>query len=80
MEPNKPKAEGANPQIFRYEFLEPDEFELIALRITFYEGTNVFIAFQDVNAKKPFNLATELISSGIKTIVSFKDGSEFEFN
>jgi hypothetical protein len=40
MEPNKPKAEGANPQIFRYEFLEPDEFGLIALRITFYEESN----------------------------------------
>ena len=80
MEPNKSKAEGANPQIFRYEFLEPDEFGLIALRITFYEGTNVFIAFQGVNAKKPFNLVTELINSGIKTIVSFKDGHEFEFN
>ena len=35
MEPNKSKAEGANPQIFRYEFHEPDEFGLIALRIYF---------------------------------------------
>lgn len=80
MEPKKPKTEGSNPEIFRYEFIEPDEFGLIALRITFYEGTNVFIAFQDADVKKTFNLVTELIGSGVKTIVTFKDGSEFEFN
>ncbi|MEP7374633.1 MAG: hypothetical protein ABI675_14660 [Chitinophagaceae bacterium] len=80
MEPNKPKNEGANPEIFRYEFIEPDEFGLIALRITFYEGTNVLIAFQEANGKKPFNLITELISSGVKTMVTFKDGTEFPFN
>jgi len=80
MEPNKPRSEGSNPEIFRYEFVEPDEYGLIALRITFYEGTNVFIAFQDASTKKPFNLVTALIESGVKTIVNFKDGSEFEFN
>lgn len=80
MEPTKPKTEGTNPEIFRYTFIEPDEFGLIALRLTFYEGTHVFIAFQPSNSKKPYNLITELINSGVKTIVTFDDGSEFPFN
>lgn len=80
MEPNKPRTEGNNPEIFSYEFMEPDEFGLIAMRLAFYEGANIFIAFQGEDSKEPKNLITELIKSGVKTIVNFKDGSEFEFN
>lgn len=79
-EPNKPKREGTNPEIFRYEFLEPDEFRLIPLRMTFYDGTSVFVAFQGTDDKEPRNLITELIHSGVKTIVTFKNISAFEFN
>lgn len=35
---------GANPTVFRYRFLEPDERGLIALSMQFYEGCNVFIS------------------------------------
>lgn len=80
VEPSKPKNEGNNPEIFRYEFIEPDEFGLIGMRMSFYEGAKVFIAFQGTTSKKPFNLAEELINSGVKTIVTFDDGSQFEFN
>ena len=80
MEPNQPKREGNNPEIFRYEFVAPDEFGLIALRMTFYEGASVFVAFQGKEATEPRNIITELIRSGVKTVVTFKDGSEFEFN
>jgi hypothetical protein len=80
LEPNKPKKEGHNPEIFRYEFMEPDQFGLIAMIMTFYEGAKVFVAFQGVDAQEPKNLMTELIKSGIKTIVHFEDGSEFKLN
>lgn len=80
LEPNKPKVEGNNPEIFRFEFIEPDEFGLIAMTMTFYEGAKVFVAFQGVGAPKPKTLITELIKSGVKTIVHFHDGSEFELN
>jgi len=80
MEPKKPKSEGNNPEIFRYEFNEPDEFGLIALRMTFYEGASVFVAFQGKEAREPHNLITEFLQSGIKTIVTFKDGTAFKFN
>lgn len=80
MEPKKPQTEGTNPEIFRYQFFEPDEFGLIALGMTFYEGATVFVSFQPANSAKPFHLAAELIHSGIKTVVFFDDGSEFKFN
>jgi hypothetical protein len=80
VEPNKPKIEGANPEIFQYEFFEPDEFGLISLRMTFYQGAKVFVAFQDITSKKPFFLTAELINAGIKTFVNFDDGTQFEFN
>lgn len=80
LEPNKPQKEGNNPEIFRYEFMSPDEFGLIAMTMTFYEGAKVFVAFQGVDAKDPKNLMTELIKSGVKIIVYFDDGSQFELN
>lgn len=73
IEPKKPKAEGANPEIFRYAFFEPDEIGLIALRMAFYEGAQVFVSFQPKDVQIPFNLAFELIHSGIKTFVQFGD-------
>ncbi len=80
VEENKPKIEGTNPQIFKYEFFEPDEFGLIGLRITFYEGAKVFVAFQGHLVKNPYNLAVEMIKSGIKTKINFDDGTSFDFN
>ena len=80
LEPNKPKKEGTSPEIFRYEFIDPDEFGMIAMGMTFYEGAKVFVAFQGVDTKEPKNLMTELIKAGVKTIVHFDDGSHFEIN
>jgi hypothetical protein len=80
LEPNKPQKEGNNPEIFRYKFIKPDEFGLVATIMTFYEGAKVFVAFQGVDAQEPKNLMTELIKSGVKTIVHFDDGSECKLN
>ncbi|WP_143305828.1 hypothetical protein [Chitinophaga vietnamensis] len=73
-------SEGNNPDIFNYRFLEPDQFGLIALRLTFYGGANVFIAFKGEDAKEPYDLISASIDSGIETIIHFDDGSKFEFN
>ena len=80
MEPNKPRKEGTNQEIFRYEFVDPDEFGLIGLRMTFYEGTNVFVAFQGIEAEEPRTIITDFLEAGIKTVVTFADGSEFPLN
>lgn len=65
--------EGKNPQVFKYEFFQPDEFGLITLQLQFYEGAKVFIAFQGNDAREPSNLLTMLINSGIETTVNFGD-------
>ncbi|RFM30946.1 hypothetical protein [Chitinophaga silvisoli] len=80
LEPKKPKKEGLNPEIFRYEFMDPDEQGIIALIMTFYEGAKVFVAFQGKDCKPYFNLAGMLIESGVKMVINFPDGSHFEFN
>lgn len=61
-------------------FMNPDEFGLIGLHITFYEGAKVFVAFKGAEIKKPFHLTMELINSGVQTFVKFDDGTDFEFN
>jgi len=80
MEPQKLQTEGNTPEIFKYEFFDPDEFGLIAMKMTFYNGAVVFVSFQPTTAKEPQNLMTELIKSGIPLSVFFDDGSQFYLN
>lgn len=80
VEPKKPKKEGSNPEIFRYNFFEPDQFGLIALQLMFYEGAKVFVAFEGNDANEPNDLISLFIKSGVKTVVGFDDGSQFEIN
>ncbi len=80
LEANKSQKEGNNQKVFLYEFIEPDEFGLIAMSMTFYEGAKVFVSFQGNDTIEPKNFLTELIKSGVKTFVKFDDGSNFEIN
>jgi hypothetical protein len=38
-------TQGANPDIFNYVFLQPDEAGRIGLRMQFYKGSNVYTAY-----------------------------------
>jgi len=40
------KIKGANPEVFEYQFGEPDQHG-IALKMTFYGGSNVYVAFKE---------------------------------
>lgn len=53
---------------------------LIALRMTFFEGATVFVAFKGVDNIMPNNLLVELIKAGFKTYITFDDGENIEFN
>lgn len=79
-EPSKLVTEGANPEIFRYSFVAPDEHGLIALKLSFYEGAHVYVVFVPESAQLPTNLMGALIEKGIKTRVNFSDNSVIEFN
>ncbi len=71
---------GKNPSVFRYQFGTPDQFGLIPLKFTFYEGTEIFVAFKPKDKQFPSDFAMKLITSGVKTIVRLSDGDAVEFN
>lgn len=70
---------GANPDVFYYQITQPDQFKLFAMRLTFYGGVRVFLAFRPKDAVRPGNLVGELIAGGIQTEVSLGDKS-YVFN
>lgn len=70
---------GENPSIFKYQFFEPDQFGLIGMVMTFYEGTEAFVAFLPKNSKEPFDLSLSLLNAGIPTLIEVGNKT-FEFN
>jgi hypothetical protein len=70
---------GSNPKVFYYQIVPPDNFGLIAVKLTFFEGTHIFTTIKDENAKKPFDLGTQLILNGVKTTIEY-NGKNYEFN
>jgi hypothetical protein len=75
---NKPK-EGFNQNIFYYQFIEPDKDRLIALKMCFYQGVNVYISFLPASSKMPYNLGFDLMNKGIETHISLY-GKDYVFN
>lgn len=70
---------GHNPTVFYYQFSPPDEFGLITLILTFYEGAKVYVCFQKESIDLSNNLFHLLRESGIPISFEFPDGSEFKF-
>jgi hypothetical protein len=70
---------GSNPDVFYYQVSDPDEFNLFAMRLTFYGGLRVFLAFRPKDAIRPTHLATQLISHGMETHITLGEKS-FVFN
>ncbi len=79
LEEDKYPVQGANPSAFCYQILPPDEFNLIALKMTFYEGASIYVSFLHEGDKEPFNLAIALIKDGVKTVINLGNES-IEFN
>jgi len=73
-------VEGYNQEIFNYSFTPPDNFGMIAVKMTFYSGATVFAIFKSKELVLPKNISLELIKSGIKTVVRGADGKFYEFN
>lgn len=71
---------GDNPEIFKYQYSEEDEYGLIGVKLTFYGGLNIYAAMKPENAREPFHLGYSLMNEGIRTIVEFPDGNNIEFN
>ncbi len=74
-------AKGENPQVFSYRMGEQDQFNLRALKMTFYEKVDVYVSFKPSGITPPSNLVMELINGGFP--VRWKvteDSEELRFN
>jgi hypothetical protein len=70
---------GKNPNVFFYQFSDTDAGGLFMLKMCFFEGADIFVAFQPEGTRAPYNLGLGLIEGGIKTIVNL-EGKSYEFN
>lgn len=75
---DKPRL-GSNQEIFYYQVTEPDQFKLFLIRLTFYGGLHVYLAFEPQDANPPSNLGMELMARGVRTIITLGDKT-YEFN
>jgi hypothetical protein len=74
----KPKV-GSNPAVFYYQVSDPDQFGLYLIRLCFYGGLPIYIAFIPEGSNPPSNLVGLLIEGGIRTVVTLGD-KVYEFN
>ncbi len=79
LEPGLLEIKGSNPEVFTYQFCKPDNFGASALKLVFYQGTEVFVAMLPEGKPIPYDLGFDLMQKGIHS--NFKLGNEnFEFN
>ena len=79
VDPGLLTVKGSNPEVFTYQFCKPDNAGSISLKLTFYQGTDVFIAMLPEGLPVPYNLGVDLINKGIRSTMTLGD-EEFEFN
>jgi len=78
-EEDKYPTKGDNPTIFTYQIIPPNEFGIIGIKFSFFEGTYFFVSLQLENSPEPFDLGMKMILSGIKTKISL-EGKDYDFN
>lgn len=70
---------GLNPKIFQYQVTDPDQFSCFLIKLTFYGGLSVYLAFRPETANPPMNLAALLIAEGLDTVITLGD-KVYKFN
>lgn len=76
---DKYPIKGNNPEIFTYQIIEPDKFGIIAMKLSFFEGTHFFVSLQLENSPEPFDLEFKMMQDGHKITIKF-DGKDYDFN
>lgn len=74
----KPRI-GSNPGVFYYQVSDADQFGLFMMRLCFYGGLAVYVAFKPEKSSPPPNLAHLLIERGVPTTITLGD-KKYEFN
>lgn len=70
---------GDNPEVFSFQFTEPDQFGLISLHLQFYGGLDIYTGLIPQATALPFNLGIELMNRGIHTVFLLGE-REYHFN
>ena len=70
-------VEGSNQEVFNYVFTAPDNFGLVAVKMTFYAGAIIFAIFKANGITLPKNISWELIKAGFITVIRNEYGSSF---
>lgn len=74
----KPRL-GSNQDIFYFQVTNPDQFNLFLMKLVFYGGLEVYLAFMPECAEQPTHIGFELLAHGIKSVVRLGD-KEYVFN
>lgn len=69
---------GSNPEVFSYQVADPDIHGCYGMRLRFYGGIEVLVAFTP-SQEKPHDLAWLLVENGITTVFNVGD-ERFVFN
>lgn len=72
------EIKGDNPEVFYYQFHNPDENGIIGLRTVFYGTAEVYFSFATSNSTIPFNFGMKFINNGFHTTIELGD-EKFEF-
>jgi hypothetical protein len=70
---------GSNPNVFHYQFTNPDTHGIFLLKMCFYEGVDIFVSFVPDGTVVPDDLVMKLIEGGIRTEIPLED-KVYEFN
>lgn len=78
-ETDKYPKRGDNPEVFYYQIVPQNTPGLIALKFTFFEGTDFFIRMKDQDSKEIFDLGEKMIQDGFKVTIKY-NGKDYVFN
>jgi hypothetical protein len=70
---NDKPYQGANPDVFQYKVSDVDNFGLYLMKLYFYGGIEVYIAFIPEGVQVPQNPVELSLKAGIPAIISVKD-------
>jgi hypothetical protein len=73
---NEQMKHGANPNVFFYQIVEPDEFGVRLMKFSFYENVEIFCSLVPEGKELPANLGFDLMKRGIPVVFTL-DGQEY---
>lgn len=74
----KPRL-GDNPEVFTYQFTDPDQFGVYLVHLRFYGGLDIYVGLTPDGCQLPDNLAMLLVERGIETTITL-GAEEYRFN